>query len=25
LQKGTAYIYATEDGTRERCTIRVTE
>lgn len=25
LQKGTAYIYAAEDGTKARCTIRVTE
>ncbi len=25
LQKGTAYIYATEDGTKVRCTIRVTD
>jgi len=25
LQKGTAYIYATEDGVRVRCIIRVTE
>ncbi len=25
LQKGTAYVYAAEDGTKMRCTIRVTE
>ncbi len=25
LQKGTAYIYASEDGTKMRCTIKVTE
>jgi uncharacterized protein YjdB len=25
LQKGTAYIYATEDGTKARCKVRVTE
>jgi len=25
LKKGAAYIYATEDGTKARCTIRVTE
>lgn len=25
LKKGTAYIYASEDGTKVRCTIRVTE
>lgn len=25
LEKGTAYIYASEDGTKVRCTVRVTE